>query len=57
MSYIFKQSDLFDMVSALGFETHNKGNELWFKYCPYCNGGDKKDKDTFSVNLNSGAFK
>ncbi|MEE1006630.1 MAG: AAA family ATPase [Acutalibacteraceae bacterium] len=57
MSYIFKQSDLFDMVSALGFETHTKGNELWFKYCPYCNGGDKKDKDTFSVNLNSGAFK
>lgn len=57
MSYIFKQSDLFDMVSALGFETHTKGNELWFKYCPYCNGGDKKDKNTFSVNLNSGAFK
>lgn len=57
MSYEFKKSDLFDMASTFGFETHTKGNELWFKRCPYCNGGEKQDSDTFSVNLNSGAFK
>ena len=33
-----------------------KGKELFFEFCPYCNGGGH-DKETFSVNLESGAFK
>lgn len=58
MSYIFKADDVRAMAAALGFETHTKGNELWFKLCPYCRGGaDAKDKETFSVNLTSGAFR
>jgi twinkle protein len=54
--YEYKQSDVFDLANFLGAETKEKGNELFFKYCPHCNGGGK-DTDTFSVNLESGVFK
>lgn len=56
MSYELKESDVYGLASVLGASTHRKGNELFFKYCPYCSGGGK-DKDTFSVNLQNGAFK
>lgn len=54
--YEYKQSDVFDLANFLGAETKEKGNELFFKYCPHCNGGGK-DTDTFSINLESGVFK
>lgn len=54
--YDFKSKDVFDFASFIGAETKQKGNELFFKYCPQCHGGGT-DKDTFSVNLQSGAFK
>ena len=54
--YEYKQSDVFDFVNFIGAEAHEKGDELFFKYCPHCK-GDGKDKDTFSVNLKTGAFK
>jgi twinkle protein len=54
--YEYKQSDVFDFAVFVGAETHEKGGELFFKYCPHCNGGGK-DTDTFSVNLESGVFK
>lgn len=54
--YEYKQSDVFDFANFIGAETHEKGNELFFKYCPHCKGGGK-DTDTFSVNLSSGVFK
>lgn len=57
MSYIFKTSDVFDFANVVSAQTKEKGNELFFKYCPYCHGGKAKDKNTFSVNLESGAFK
>lgn len=56
MSYLFKQSDVFDFARSIGADTHQKGNELFFKRCPRCK-GDGHDKDTFSVNLDTGAFK
>lgn len=56
MSYIFKQSDVFDFANSIGADTRQKGNELFFKLCPKCKGGGS-DKDTFSVNLETGAFK
>lgn len=34
-----------------------KGDELFFRHCPYCHGGAHGDKDTFSVNLATGLFK
>ena len=54
--YEFKTSDVFDFAVFVGAETHEKGGELFFKYCPHCNGGGK-DTDTFSINLESGVFK
>lgn len=55
--YEFKKSDVFDFGYFIGAETKEKGNELFFKYCPQCHGGTSGDKDTFSVNLENGAFK
>ena len=54
--YDFKSKDVFDFAEFIGAETKQKGNELFFKYCPRCHGGGS-DKETFSVNLQSGAFK
>ena len=54
--YEYKPSDVFDFAGFIGIETHKKGDELFFKYCPQCK-GDGKDKDTFSINLKTGAFK
>lgn len=33
-----------------------KGNEIIPRYCPYCNGGDHRDKDTFALNMEQHAF-
>ena len=54
--YDFTSKDVFDFAEFIGAETKQKGNELFFKYCPRCHGGGS-DKETFSVNLQSGAFK
>ena len=54
--YEYKQSDLFDFAEFIGAETKKKGDELFFKHCPICK-GDGKDKETFSVNIRTGAFK
>lgn len=55
--YEFKSEDVRSFALFINAETHIKGNELFFKYCPYCNGGEHNDKDTFSVNLDNGTFK
>lgn len=57
MSYLFNRNDVFDFAQSGGYETREHGDELEFKFCPYCNGGNNRDKYTFSVNLVSGAFK
>ena len=54
--YEFKSTDVFGFAEFIGAETKQKGDELFFKYCPRCH-GDGNDKETFSVNLQSGAFK
>ena len=55
--YEFNKSDVFDFGYFIGAEVKEKGNELFFKRCPQCGGGASGDKDTFSVNLENGAFK
>lgn len=57
MSYELKPEDIFGFASEhadRGY--HQKGDELVFKYCPYCHGGSHGDKETFSINLKSGAY-
>lgn len=56
MGYEFKPDDVRIFVSSGGYRTSEKGKELFFEFCPYCNGGGH-DKETFSVNLENGAFK
>ena len=54
--YEYKADDVLALAMHIGAETKQKGDELFFKYCPKCRGGNH-DKDTFSVNLKTGAFK
>ena len=54
--YEYKKQDVFNLASFIGAEVKQKGNELFFKYCPNCKGAGH-DKETFSINLDSGAFK
>lgn len=58
MSYEFKREDAFNFADAQHCETREKGDELEFKYCPYCNGGNgnMRDEWTFAINLKKGAF-
>ncbi|MGI6068879.1 MAG: AAA family ATPase [Blautia sp.] len=54
--YQFKESDAWDFASGSGIEAKQRGDELQFLYCPYCQGGKKRDKGTFSINLRTGQF-
>lgn len=56
MSYEYNKQDVLDFASLIQTEKHEKGNELFFRECPYCHGGPHRDKDTFSVNLENGTF-
>ena len=55
MYYKFKPEDAFDFARYVGEPARQHGDELKFtRFCPYCHGGDKKDKNTFSINLSTG---
>lgn len=56
MSYEFQEKDLYGLAQKIGADTKQKGDELFFRWCPYCH-GDGHDKETFSVNLRTGLFK
>ena len=56
MPYTMNRNDLMGLVAKIGAETHEKGDELFFKYCPICGGGGDRDKDTFSVNIKTGVY-
>lgn len=55
MPYIFKKDDVYRFADMVHGNVREKGNELFFEYCPYCEGGGH-DKNTFSVNLDNGTF-
>lgn len=56
--YEFQEQDAYDFARHVGAAAVRIGNELRFKTCcPYCNGGARRDRDTFSINLGSGQFK
>ena len=56
MGYIMNKDDVVQLAVALNASTQMRGKELFFKRCPYCNGGGHDDY-TFSVNVETGAFK
>ena len=49
-------TDAYDLARRLNAETREKGDELTFKYCPFCHGGQHNDKYTFSVSLRTGQY-
>lgn len=56
MPYEFSRDDAFAFADYMRAQYHEKGDELTFEYCPRCGGGGHGDRDTFSINLVSGAF-
>ena len=57
MSYELNQADIFGLTRQLTQDFQRRGQEIFFRLCPYCSGGDHRDKDTFSINLDTGAYK
>ena len=56
IAYEFNTTDAYDLARRLNAETREKGDELTFKYCPFCHGGQHNDKYTFSVSLRTGQY-
>mgnify|MGYP002520827250 CR=1 FL=1 len=54
--YELNQADIYNFAASVGAEAKKKGDELFFKYCPYCKGAGH-DRETFSINLDTGTFK
>lgn len=54
--YEFAPEDAERFASHMGIRTKRRGNELTLVWCPYCQGGGK-DKNTFSINLDTGLYK
>jgi len=54
--YEFAPEDAERFAAHVGVKARRRGNELSFTWCPYCQGGGK-DKNTFSINLETGMFK
>lgn len=54
MMYEFDKEDAIRFAREQGIQAKVCGNELRFKYCPYCK--SSKDKDTFAINLDNGMF-
>ena len=55
MRYEFDPADARRFADLVGIHAYQKGDELTFQYCPYCNGSER-DKKTFSINMNTGQF-
>ena len=54
--YEFRAEDAWRVAQLLGAEARLRGNELQFKYCPYCHGGKNHEKNKFAINLTTGLF-
>lgn len=55
--YEFKEEDALSFAAKMGTQTKRSGDELQFRFCPYCKGGKSgKDTFTFAINLTTGAF-
>lgn len=54
--YQFKTADAERFRYAIGARVKTVGDEMVFAYCPYCKGGEHNDRNTFSINMNTGQF-
>lgn len=55
--YKLKDEDIQSFICSMGAEVKEKGKEIHFKHCLYCQGGKSGDKYTLSINRENGAFK
>lgn len=55
--YEFKPEDAWRFARERNIEAKPRGDELQFITCPYCDGGRRGDKGTFSINMKTGQFK
>ena len=53
--YEFRPEDAERFAAERGIKYKHRGDELVFKWCPYCQ-GDNKDKETFAISLTTGQF-
>ena len=56
MSYQFDKKDIFDLAKYIGADIQVKGEEVNFLYCPFCKGGEHRDKNKFFINTKTGQF-
>lgn len=54
--YKFNPEDARRFASQLGIRAQERGNELHFRKCPYCQ-NKTDDKNTFAISLETGQFK
>lgn len=54
--YVMNEDDLWGFISAMGVKTKVHADEIEFEYCPYCHGGQKRDKWKFGINRKTGAY-
>lgn len=54
--YEFKTEDAERFAREFGHKVKHYGNEITFDLCPYCEGGSKPDRGTFSINRQTGLF-
>ena len=54
--YEFKTEDAERFVREYGQKVRYHGDEIMFDLCPYCHGGSKPDRGTFSINKRTGKF-
>lgn len=53
--YEFKPEDAVRFAKEQGIKAFRRGNELRLQLCPYCR-NKTNDKDTFAINIQTGAF-
>lgn len=54
--YTFNPDDAYRFANYVHIQAFERGNELWFKSCPFCHGHGKRNEKTFSINLTTGQF-
>ena len=54
--YEFDKQDAYRFARNAGARAYERGDELVFTECPYCHGGQHRDKSTFSINTKTGQF-
>lgn len=55
--YEFQREDAIRFAAEQMAQTRQRGDELMFKWCPYCGSKSKGDQYKFSINLKTGLYK